>query len=149
LNEIDGMTFSINLIMFVGIWGIGLATSKCSLDTAPLGQNAESWILRDDGTLWHNNKQYDSVKGTGPQEGDVIVRLSLHCIVFVKFCYFTLESLSVSVRNVLQGVSYDHTEQRFYLNGRPMNIAFSGIKGTVFPVLYGTLLKLIVQLQLT
>ncbi|OAD58046.1 SPRY domain-containing protein 7 [Eufriesea mexicana] len=46
------------------------------------------------------------------------------------------------------GVSYDHIELNFYLNGEPIGTPIMGIKGTVYPVLYvydGAILDLIVD----
>ena len=37
----------------------------------------------------------------------------------------------------LQGITYDHVELHFYVNGKPMNRPIMGIKGTVFPIFYG------------
>jgi len=37
-----------------------------------------------------------------------------------------------------QGISYDHVELNFYVNGRSANARFTGIRGTVYPVIYGT-----------
>ena len=37
-----------------------------------------------------------------------------------------------------QGMTYDHVELNFYLNGESLNCPVYGIKGTVFPVFYGT-----------
>lgn len=34
------------------------------------------------------------------------------------------------------GVSYDHIELNFYSNGKNLNVPVSGIRGTVFPLLY-------------
>lgn len=34
------------------------------------------------------------------------------------------------------GITYDHVQLNFYLNGKPMNCPFSGMKGTVYPVFY-------------
>lgn len=34
-------------------------------------------------------------------------------------------------------MSYDHIELNFYLNGKPIGGPVMGIKGTVYPVLYG------------
>ncbi|KAK2155718.1 hypothetical protein LSH36_233g08164 [Paralvinella palmiformis] len=33
-------------------------------------------------------------------------------------------------------LTYDHVELNFFINGKAQNIPFTGIKGTVFPVLY-------------
>ena len=43
----------------------------------------------------------------------------------------------LSLFTVLQGVSYDHVELNFYLNGVSTNTPVTGFKGTVYPVLYG------------
>lgn len=46
------------------------------------------------------------------------------------------------------GVSYDHIELNFYLNGKSMDAPIMGIKGTTFPVLYvddGAILDLILD----
>ncbi|XP_003699588.1 SPRY domain-containing protein 7 [Megachile rotundata] len=46
------------------------------------------------------------------------------------------------------GISYDHIELNFYLNGKSMDAPVMGIKGTVFPVLYvddGAILDLILD----
>ncbi|XP_076171731.1 SPRY domain-containing protein 7 [Ptiloglossa arizonensis] len=46
------------------------------------------------------------------------------------------------------GVSYDHVELNFYINGKSMDAPVMGIKGTVYPVLYvedGAILDLILD----
>ncbi|PBC27896.1 SPRY domain-containing protein 7 [Apis cerana] len=46
------------------------------------------------------------------------------------------------------GISYDHIELNFYLNGKPIGTPVMGIKGTVYPVLYvddGAILDLILD----
>ncbi len=40
------------------------------------------------------------------------------------------------------GFSYDHVELNFFLNGTNLNCPILGIKGTVFPILYGKPLSL-------
>lgn len=41
---------------------------------------------------------------------------------------------------VPQGVTYDHVELNLYLNGKNMHCPASGIRGTVYPVVYGEFL---------
>lgn len=36
-----------------------------------------------------------------------------------------------------KGVTYDHVELNLYLNGKNMHCPASGIRGTVYPVVYG------------
>lgn len=37
----------------------------------------------------------------------------------------------------LQGLTYDHVQLNFYLNGKPLSCPFTGMKGTLYPVFYG------------
>ncbi|XP_015604909.1 SPRY domain-containing protein 7 isoform X2 [Cephus cinctus] len=56
-------------------------------------------------------------------------------------------------QNIIQegdivGVSYDHIELNFYLNGKSLDAPIMGIKGTTYPVLYvddGAILDLILE----
>lgn len=54
-----------------GIWGVGLSTSNVDLNLTPLGTDNQSWILRQDGKIVHNNTVLHEI--TKPiQEGDII-----------------------------------------------------------------------------
>ena len=58
-------------IQSTGVWGVGLATKRCNVNVAPLGQDSESWVLTHDATMYHNKEQ----KGTlsqGLNEGDIL-----------------------------------------------------------------------------
>jgi len=88
-----------------GVWGIGLAVRSCDLQKAPLGLNADSWVLRHDGALFHNGQERCRLPAA-PQEGDIM------------------------------GFTYDHTEFNIYLNGKRTTVQFTGIRGTVYPVVY-------------
>lgn len=37
----------------------------------------------------------------------------------------------------LQGISYDHVEVNFFLNGKSLDCPILGVRGTVYPVFYG------------
>ena len=41
---------------------------------------------------------------------------------------------------IYQGITYDHVELNLYLNGKNMHCPASGIRGTVYPVVYGNLI---------
>ncbi|TSK17912.1 SPRY domain-containing protein 7 [Bagarius yarrelli] len=91
----------------MGVWGVGVATQKANLNQVPMGRDTHSLVLRQDGTVYHNNEEKNRLPANSlPQEGDVV------------------------------GVSYDHVEMNLYLNGKNMNCPASGIRGTVFPVVY-------------
>ncbi|XP_028382856.1 SPRY domain-containing protein 7 [Phyllostomus discolor] len=91
----------------MGIWGVGVATQKVNLNQIPLGRDVHSLVVRNDGALYHNNEEKNRLPANSlPQEGDVV------------------------------GVTYDHVELNVYLNGKNMHCPASGIRGTVYPVVY-------------
>ncbi|XP_002732323.1 SPRY domain-containing protein 7-like [Saccoglossus kowalevskii] len=58
-------------IQSTGVWGIGLATRKANLNCIPMGTDSETWVLREDGTIYHNNQLLHKL-GVIPCEGDVV-----------------------------------------------------------------------------
>nr|XP_002124704.2 SPRY domain-containing protein 7-like [Ciona intestinalis] len=86
-----------------GIFGIGVGLETAELDRVPLGEDANSWVLRHDGFIRHNKKTvYETnIKFS---EGDFI------------------------------GVSYDHIELNFYVNGKNIGSPVLGIRGICFPL---------------
>ncbi|KAM8784602.1 SPRY domain-containing protein 7 isoform 2-T2 [Rhynchonycteris naso] len=93
-------------------------TGGC-LASAPLHQNksyfefkiqstdVHSLVMRNDGAMYHNNEEKNRLPANSlPQEGDVV------------------------------GITYDHVELNVYLNGKNMHCPASGIRGTVYPVVY-------------
>ncbi|XP_054241444.1 SPRY domain-containing protein 7 isoform X2 [Indicator indicator] len=91
----------------MGIWGIGVATQKANLNQIPLGRDVHSLVMRNDGALYYNNEEKNRLPANNlPQEGDVV------------------------------GITYDHVELNVYLNGKNMHCPASGIRGTVYPVVY-------------
>ncbi|KAG8124557.1 hypothetical protein E2320_019936 [Naja naja] len=94
-------------IQSTGIWGVGVATQKVNLNQIPLGNDVNSLVLRNDGTLYYNSEEKNRLPANSlPQEGDVV------------------------------GITYDHVELNVYLNGKNMHCPASGIRGTVFPAVY-------------
>uniref|UniRef100_A0A8C5KMR9 SPRY domain-containing protein 7-like n=1 Tax=Jaculus jaculus TaxID=51337 RepID=A0A8C5KMR9_JACJA len=90
-----------------GLWGIGVATQKVNLNQIPLGRDMHSLVMRNDRALYHNNEEKNRLPANSlPQEGDVM------------------------------GITYDHVELNVYLNGKNMHCPASGIRGTVYPVVY-------------
>ena len=60
--------------------------------------------------------------------------------------YANITSLNMCVLLFIQSCSYDHIELNFFLNGQSLHCPVTGIKGTVYPVLYGELLKMYVRI---
>ena len=56
---------------------MGLATRRCNLNKAPLGNDGESWVLRQDGCMFHNAEEKVKLPDI-PQEGDILVRLYIY-----------------------------------------------------------------------
>ena len=109
-----------------GIWGVGLATRKVDLNKIPFGNDTESWVLRNDGSIYFNNL----IKYKSPEtidEGDVIVT-----ILYGLFMKFRFEKFIFC-----KGVTYDHEILNFYLNGDNLETSITGIRGSVYPVFYG------------
>ncbi|KAF4789551.1 SPRY domain-containing protein 7 [Turdus rufiventris] len=100
-------TISLVSLIYRGIWGIGVATQKANLNQIPLGRDVHSLVMRNDGALYYNNEEKNRLPANNlPQEGDVV------------------------------GITYDHVELNVYLNGKNMHCPASGIRGTVYPVVY-------------
>lgn len=94
-------------IQSTGVWGIGVATQKVNLNQVPMGRDTNSLVLRHDGSVYHNNEEKNRLPANSlPQEGDIV------------------------------GFTYDHVEMNIYLNGKNMHCPASGIRGTVYPVVY-------------
>jgi hypothetical protein len=60
--------------IYVGVWGVGLATRSTDLNHSPGGHDAESWVLCWDGVLRHNNTELQKIQDSA-QEGDIVVRI--------------------------------------------------------------------------
>ncbi|XP_071052494.1 SPRY domain-containing protein 7 [Onthophagus taurus] len=114
-----------------GSWAVGLATRQTDLSLTQGGMDEFSWSLCSDNTIRHNKQELyrlgSILNGTlangdavhkTPQEGDVV------------------------------GVSYDHIQMKFYLNGNEIEFPITGVKGTVYPVLYvddGAILDIVLE----
>lgn len=88
-----------------GVWGIGLGSEKADLNTIPMGNDADSWVLCSDGYLRHNKEEMHRITQL-PQEGDTI------------------------------GISYNHIELNFYVNGQKLDCPFTNVRGQVYPAVY-------------
>ncbi|XP_077392922.1 SPRY domain-containing protein 7b isoform X1 [Festucalex cinctus] len=94
-------------IQSTGVWGVGVATQKANLNQVPLGRDSNSLVLRHDGCVVYNGEEKNRLPANNlPQEGDIV------------------------------GITYDHVEMNLYLNGKNMHCPASGIRGTVYPVVY-------------
>ncbi|BFZ06678.1 hypothetical protein BsWGS_09717 [Bradybaena similaris] len=58
-------------VQCTGTWGVGLAARRCNLNRIPLGNDADSWVLRQDGCMFHNGVEKGKLLEV-PQEGDIL-----------------------------------------------------------------------------
>ncbi|XP_065164622.1 SPRY domain-containing protein 7 [Atheta coriaria] len=114
-----------------GSWSIGLATRQTDLSLTQGGMDEYSWALCSDNIIRHNKQDIYKIgtptniisNGTNmtplaPQEGDII------------------------------GISYDHIQLKFFLNGAELEYPVTNVKGTVYPALYvddGAILDVILE----
>lgn len=122
------------LSFFAGIWGVGLATHNSNLNSAPGGNDAESWVFCFDGVLRHNKKELQGVTKRAT-EGDIIVSVWFINISFRRTGKKYLNWINTWFKS--QGISFDHIELNFYINGVSLDAPITGIRGTVFPAIYG------------
>lgn len=54
-----------------GNWGVGMANRKVNLNEIPLGNNIDSWVLREDAGIYHNGKKINQIE-CDFDEGNVI-----------------------------------------------------------------------------
>lgn len=114
-----------------GQWSIGLATSKTDLNSSRGGKDSESWCLGSDNIVLHNGNELhrlsqvpadttsslDNINGPLPGSGPV--------------------ETGIPTEGDIIGIAYDHVELNYYLNGKKLDIPVLGVKGTVYPVLFG------------
>ncbi|KAJ1528840.1 hypothetical protein ONE63_007214 [Megalurothrips usitatus] len=104
-----------------GVWGVGLGTRNADLNSAPGGSDKDSWVLCNDGSLRHDKKEIGKITGVPGEtisDGDIL------------------------------GMTYDHEELKFYVNNVLVEPAMTGIRGTVYPILFvdeGAILDLCVE----
>ena len=60
------------MIIYLGIWAVGLASRKCDLNMVPCGKDEHSWVLRSDGSIAHGDVALDKIE-LDISEGDYVV----------------------------------------------------------------------------
>lgn len=74
-----------------------------------------SWTLCSDHIIRHNKQELYKVNISNGDSGDIA---------------------SIQEGDVI-GVSFDHIQLKFYINGTEIDYGVTNIKGTVYPALYG------------
>ncbi|CAB3231276.1 unnamed protein product [Arctia plantaginis] len=136
-----------------GVWAVGVATRETDLNRVHGGMDKESWCLNSDGTVRHLNIELYHL-AQAPRESptaDLLVSTDSPTHTENEKPESEKETNTAAVMPVegdTIGVSYDHVELNFFLNGKNMEIPVSNIKGTVYPALYvddGAILDIIFE----
>lgn len=77
-----------------------------------------SWALCSDNVIRHNKQDLYRINSLNPMSNG------------------TPGHFSIQEGDVI-GISYDHIQLKFYLNGTEMEFPVTNVKGTVYPALYG------------
>lgn len=123
-----------------GVWGVGLATKSSNLNASKGGSDAYSWCLCSDNIIRHNDQEVSRVNpvvsepsiGSFTDETKLIAQENeaIDNSSIATATNFPAEGDTI-------GVTYDHVELNFYLNGKNLEVPILNVKGTVFPVVYG------------
>lgn len=113
-----------------GYWSIGLATRKTDLNKPKGGTDSESWCLNSDHIVLHDNKEIHKLS---VQPVDITNSLENINDVLPG----TTNETGLPSEGDTIGVTYDHVELNFYLNGKKLDIPVLNIRGNVYPALFG------------
>lgn len=66
------LLYSVYINVCTGVWGVGIATVMVRVDSVPLGNDQQSWVLTSEGTTLHNGEVISKLTEK-PSEGDILV----------------------------------------------------------------------------
>lgn len=116
-----------------GHWSVGLATLKADLNTSRGGKDNESWCLGSDNIVLHDNAELHKLT----VKTDDVVDSTDSSAVTVTVPGTNSVETGIPTEGDIIGIAYDHVELNFYLNGKNLEVPVLGVKGTVYPVLFG------------
>lgn len=126
-----------------GQWSVGLATRNTNLEKSRGGTDEHSWTLASDNQVWNRDTVLHTLhpaEGTAAcAEGDKQDETQL--VEFKSGADLRVGGTSgIPTEGDTIGVSYDHVEINFYLNGKNLEIpVLLSVREAVYPVLYGKL----------
>lgn len=131
-----------------GHWGIGVATPKSDLNQPRGGLDKDSWCLTSDNCVSNDGKVLHELKGAENQQlkTDEERRDSLTDVLLPEIKTsddVRLSPLGIPAEGDTIGVSFDHVELNFYLNGKNLEVPVLNVRGSVFPALYGRELQMV------
>lgn len=134
-------------IQQAGQWSVGLATKQVDLNKPKGGQDKESWCLCSDNVVYHNGVvvhrlvEKAAPDGTGRLEADGAVELPDTTTLPQNLTGIPQEGDTI-------GVSFDHIELNFYLNGKNLEVPVHHVRGAIYPALFvdeGAILDIILD----
>ncbi|KAL5273099.1 SPRYD7 family protein [Megaselia abdita] len=125
-----------------GYWAIGLASKSSNLNSSRGGSDAYSWCLCSDNAIRHNDQEISRVNSVAAEPH---INSFTDETKLIPHDTQGIESIDTSSNATTSnfpaegdtiGVTYDHVELNFYLNGKNLEVPTLNVKGTVFPVVY-------------
>lgn len=120
-----------------GNWGIGVATPRSDLNQAG-GMDKESWCLTSENCVRHDGKVIQELKGAEQPPEERRDSLTDSLLPDIKTSdEVRLTTFGIPVEGDTIGVTFDHVELNFYLNGKSLEVPILNVRGSVYPALYG------------
>ncbi|XP_033210873.1 SPRY domain-containing protein 7 [Belonocnema kinseyi] len=121
-----------------------------ALTNAPLAQSKSYFEVKvQQGGVWAVGLATRSTDLNTAIGGNDAESWALNCDGFIRHNQQELHNIqNLAQEGDIIGISFDHIELNFYLNGKPLDAPIMGLKGTVYPVLYvddGAILDLILD----
>lgn len=113
-----------------GQWSIGLATCDADLNKSKGGTDSESWCLNSDHIVLHDNKEIHKLPMEDAKGTDAVENIN-------DILPGTNNDTGIPCEGDTIGVTYDHVEINFYLNGKKLEVPVLGVRGNVYPALFG------------
>lgn len=124
-----------------GYWAVGVASKSSNLNSSRGGSDAYSWCLCSDNIVRHNDQVISRVNSSASEPQIASFNDETMLISQASGNELDTSSNAMATNSPAEGdtigVSYDHVELNFYLNGKNLEVPSLNVKGTVFPVVYG------------
>lgn len=99
-----------------------------------------SWTLCSDNVIRHNKQEVYRLNNTSSSNNGTQLANMNSESVNVPVSQSQPQQQQQPCDGDIIGVSYDHIQLKFYLNGQEIESTVTNVRGTVYPALYGKLL---------
>ncbi|XP_048516185.1 SPRY domain-containing protein 7 isoform X2 [Athalia rosae] len=130
--------------------GLRVCGRGAALTNAPLAQSKSYFEVKiQQGGVWAVGLATHSTDLNTPIGGSDLESWALNSDGIIRHNSEELHKIqNIAQEGDIIGISYDHIELNFYLNGKLLEAPVMGIKGTIYPVLYvddGAILDIILE----